>query len=368
MSLRTRVVGRFVVWMSPALTAGLILSASAQAAPGIVQVSPLAGYQYSSVVGLSSDGTMAAGSSSPQFGQSAPIRWVAGVGSSFLGGFPNQQNNNVYSISGDGSVISGAFTNSQFQARNTRWVSGSGFTDLGTANPGTNGTAIAVSRDGSTLVTNEASRSYRWTAGGGYQQLTSLGGVNGQATGIAASANGSIIVGGSGSFGSSSATLWNGTSPTDLGIAPSFTNSDARAVSADGSVVVVRCGTNFAGSDRFFRWTLGTGLVQFSGPGSWFDRISDDGNIIGGRNATGAAVWSQSFGMRDLNTYLPSIGIDLTGWFLTEVTGLSADGSVIAGNGYFNNTPLGFVVTIPAPGALAAVAGAGLWASRRRRR
>ena len=50
--------------------------------------------------------------------------------------------------------------------------------------------------------------------------------------------------------------------------------------------------------------------------------------------------------MLDLNTYLPSIGVDLTGWHLTKVNSISADGSAIVGYGvYQGGSYRAFLVT-----------------------
>jgi hypothetical protein len=54
--------------------------------------------------------------------------------------------------------------------------------------------------------------------------------------------------------------------------------------------------------------------------------------------------------MVDLNVYLSSLGLDLTGWTLTQASGISADGSAIAGYGDFNGATRAFLVSnIPAP-------------------
>jgi probable HAF family extracellular repeat protein len=82
--------------------------------------------------------------------------------------------------------------------------------------------------------------------------------------------------------------------------------------------------------------------------------ISADNSIIVGTSdsATGAHafIWTHAFGMVDLNTYLSSLGLDLTGWTLTQASGISADGSTIVGYGDFNGAARAFLVSgIPAP-------------------
>ena len=64
--------------------------------------------------------------------------------------------------------------------------------------------------------------------------------------------------------------------------------------------------------------------------------VSGDGlTVVGydGPVAKGAFLWTLSLGMVDLNTYLPTLGVDLTGWHLNQSTGVSADGTAIVGYG-----------------------------------
>jgi hypothetical protein len=73
--------------------------------------------------------------------------------------------------------------------------------------------------------------------------------------------------------------------------------------------------------------------------------------------------------MVDLNAYLSSMGVDLSGWTLKYAAGVSADGSVISGTGEFNGAQRAFVVTglsIPSPATLPLIALA-LVACRKRR-
>ena len=56
----------------------------------------------------------------------------------------------------------------------------------------------------------------------------------------------------------------------------------------------------------------------------------------------------------DLNDYLPTLGIDLSGWLLTIAHGISADGSVIYGEGWFDGERRWWVATgVPSPGGTA---------------
>src|ERR1019366_1164470 len=83
------------------------------------------------------------------------------------------------------------------------------------------------------------------------------GGTYSSANGI--SADGSVIVGASGSASFEEAFRWTaGSGMVGLGHLPGTTNSSAAAVSADGSVVV---GTSYpASGNQAFRWTAGSGM------------------------------------------------------------------------------------------------------------
>ena len=58
-----------------------------------------------------------------------------------------------------------------------------------------------------------------------------------------------------------------------------------------------------------------------------------------------AWIWTPTTGVQDLNTFLSSRGVNLTGWTLTRADGLSENGDFIVGRG-FNSLGLedGFVV------------------------
>jgi hypothetical protein len=65
--------------------------------------------------------------------------------------------------------------------------------------------------------------------------------------------------------------------------------------------------------------------------------------------AFAATLWTPGLGLVDLNAYLASRGVDLTGWYLGTATGISADGSVIVGQGSHNGELRSWYVHLPAP-------------------
>jgi hypothetical protein len=84
--------------------------------------------------------------------------------------------------------------------------------------------------------------------------------------------------------------------------------------------------------------------------------VTADGSIVVGQgnNADSlgeAFIWDAGHGMRSLRAALEAdYGMDLTGWQLTAANGISADGSVIVGEAFApSGAPEGFIVVIPEP-------------------
>jgi probable HAF family extracellular repeat protein len=141
----------------------------------------------------------------------------------------------------------------------------------------------------------------------------------------AVSADGSIVVGNSGVGAAQQAFLWTlGGGMVGLGYLPGQTKSYGNAVSADGSVVVGNSGT------QAFRWTQGGGMVGLAGSpyGNEANGVSADGTVVvgwsGGSFYNQATRWTQS-GIERLG-YLGGY----TDW--SYAYGASADGSVVVGD------------------------------------
>jgi len=147
--------------------------------------------------------------------------------------------------------------------------------------------------------------------------------------------------------------------------------SNANGVSADGSVVVGYSAAmvGMASEEReAFRWTEGGGmhgLGDLPGGGlytySGARAVSADGSIVVGYGDSDvgweAVVWDATHGMRTVQEVLDLWGVDIGSWQLEKATGVSADGTVVVGYG---TNPEGneeaWRAVIPEPSAFALAA------------
>ena len=116
----------------------------------------------------------------------------------------------------------------------------------------------------------------------------------------------------------------------DLGVLPSHTNSMARAISGDGSIVVGVSLSNASGDQRAVRWRLNAGPEDLGrlpgGTRAEAVGISRDGAVIAGSSngtaGTNAVRWTDA-GVQPLGIPAGSVS--------SAAAGISADGSTIIG-------------------------------------
>ena len=202
-----------------------------------------------------------------------------------------------------------------------------------------------ISADGSVIVgvseSSLGSEAFRWTLDTGIVGLGDLPGGFESSSANGVSADGTIIVGTGASFVSSGELVtWNGTAgPTSLGFLPGGGGSLGNNISANGLVIVGE-GSNNQGRPEAFRWTAATGLVGLGAlPGgigsndpfnSRANDVSADGSVIVGQGFSSrgfeAVRWTAATGVEDLGTFAD-------GSIAIEATAITPDGSVIVGRG-----------------------------------
>lgn len=354
---------------------------------------------------LTPDGGTVIGDSGVPFGSVSDVwRWQSSTGFQDLTGSFGSPPMSIAAASSTGGVVVGTqlvVVNEQLTDIASRWTAQSGVQSIGLLPGGTSSFASGVSGDGVVVVgsanrvesAQSFSRAFRWTAETGMVELAPLAN-NLRSRANSISRNGMIVVGSSNDDvnnpNSFRAVRWlTDGQPHVLGAIPNSGSSFASAVSADGSVVAGNITVNPGANQRShaFRWMAGTGMVDLGFPvggnSSSTLAINGDGSVVVGEGSgfndgdTRATMWTAELGMVDLNTYLPTLGIDLTNWLLSRTIGVSDDGRTLAGWGTFDDVPgpggaigRGWVVTIPAPSSLpvAVMCGSVLFSRRHRNR
>jgi probable HAF family extracellular repeat protein len=218
--------------------------------------------------------------------------------------------------------------------------------------------AVAASADGSVVVgvsTSNGDQAFRWEDG----VMVGLGDLpGGRSFSLAnsVSADGSVVVGGSSSGRGLEAFRWDAGSLRGLGdLRGGGFLSWANDVSADGRVVVGVSGSSRG--DEAFRWEAGSmrGLGDLAGGrfASEAIAVTGDGALVVGVSETDrgmeAFLWTETTGMRSLYTVLAEVGAEPVGWRLgaSEVSG---DGLHLAGMGIDpGGNPQAWVAYVPEP-------------------
>ena len=274
-------------------------------------------------------------------GWSQSITWLGTLGGNI---------SSAHDVSADGSVVVGVAQDSNGFYRPFRWTPGGGMQDLGTLG-GRHGEATRVSPNGATIVgpastedssvsanitsvgildlnTNHRYHPFRWTQGIGMQDLDTFGGCCGWANGV--SADGGVVVGWArNESGDSRAFRWENNQMRDLGTLGGA-RSVALGVSADGGVVV-GWALNASGNRRAFRWENNQmrDLGTLGGAESYARGVSANGRVVVGmaRDASG-----NPRAFRWENNQMRNLGT--LGGAASEARGVSANGRVVVGWAY----------------------------------
>lgn len=335
--------------------------------------------------GVSIDGSMVTGWSAGAGGQEGFV-WSSRDGMQSVGTLDESSGVTFsigYAVSRTGAVV--GQTSSPDGSLGFLWTKTKGIVSLGDLPGGRFGSAATgISDDGATVVGSGTSstvsllnEAFRWTAADGMVGLGMLpGGTQSSAADV--SKDGAVVVGVSTGDGGTYAFRWTSAGGmVSLGDLPGGSvYSSALSVSADGRFVVGESRSSVGTQGEAFLWSAPTGMIGLGD--LWggvfksraFD-VSSDGRIVVGQATTAlgdeAFVWDANHGMRSLKSILEGAGLDMTDWRLTSVTGVSADGMTVVGEGIGPKGPEAWIATIPEP-ATAVLLVAGLAAIRRRGR
>ncbi|HZW08561.1 MAG TPA: hypothetical protein VFF69_01540 [Phycisphaerales bacterium] len=353
--LRRRAALRCVV---PAgIAAGALCASGASGQASFEGLGDFAGGAFASDAWRVSDtGDAVVGSGSIATGLMAS-RWTPMDGLVRLGRLPAfGASSFAAGVSGTGRVVVGHSAEGT-ESEAFLWTADGGLVSLGDLPGGVHASeALNVSADGGAVVgvadwidnwPTLTGQAFRWTDADGMAGLGYARAHHDLSMAYAASANGSTVVGISmKNLSDGEAFVWTeGTGMVGLGDLPGWDNySIATDVTPDGATVVGGCSPS-AGYEAF-RWTQGTGMTplgDFAGGDHYSiaTGVTADGQIIvgtgdwdGGLGGARAFIWDETHGLRDLKTVLETEhGLDLTGWSLLYANDISADGSVIVGQG-----------------------------------
>ncbi|XHC24330.1 MAG: hypothetical protein ACFHWZ_12040 [Phycisphaerales bacterium] len=219
---------------------------------------------------------------------------------------------------------------------------------------------VALSASGGVAAGGKwpGNRPARWTPSGGVVEILSVSDYPGASFATDISGTGNTIVGWTTIELQSRAFVWKAGGGVTLIDLRTDTESytDAKAVSADGSTLVGSYGPSLPGPTQAYRYTTADGIMLLDPPSDAYSHslaycVNADGNVIGGAvfgppsGGTRAMYWSESLGMVDLNVYLPSVGVDLTGWDLSFLIDISADGKAVTGWGLLDGLGRAFLIT-----------------------
>lgn len=336
------------------------------ASPAFLGLGDLSGGAVLSVASdVSADGSVVVGYSESSSGTEA-FRWTASTGMVGLGDLPGGAfSSSALAANADGSVVVGS-SDSGFGGEAFRWTQAGGMTGLNPVPPDLDAFAFAasgVSGDGDLVAGALFSLSsscflgdaFTWTPGGGVVGTCATLPVfflnlveNRRVSTDASTVVGSWLF--EGDFEPTVIRNWSPVVSADP-VLPGPIPGTGLAVSADGRAVVGE--SSFFGA---FRWHETEGTAQPLGdlPGGavaatpW--DVSGDGLVVVGTSDTStgcqpllsggstsgceAFVWDGVQGVRRLQDVLENdYGLDLTGWTLTQATGISDDGQSIVGVG-----------------------------------
>ncbi|MEP7051808.1 MAG: hypothetical protein ABJB12_15700 [Pseudomonadota bacterium] len=292
---------------------------------------------------VSHDGTIVVGYSS--VGSTSPqhsLRWVNGV----LTGIPYSAGASCVATAADanGVVVGRCYDGSSDSSY--QYVNGT-LTAISLA-PNT-GDIADISKDGKVsvglaIVASNSSQQAFHRVNGSVSLLPKIDTDWSRALGV--SGDGSVIVGEEYIF-FHVGWFWSAATGTKqlAQSAAGFSNYYGTDVSTDGKVIVGYSNDGYA-----IRWS-GASYAQYqTTPSSAYAATNQDGTASVGTltiaaNTTVAAIWDANGNVHQVTDYLTNS--NLSGWTLTEATGISDDGKVVVGNGLYGGQSQGWIAHLP---------------------
>lgn len=336
-------------------TAGLTLAQT------INPVEPIVGGSFVRAFDVNANGTAAAGYTDNAASVDTALRWTNPGGSVSIGLLPGGTfNSYATGIDGSGTILCGYGDSGSSRA--FRWTNTGGYQLLPLFNPSWGAVpsnysvATGISQSGADVVgtvglgTN--ARAFIWSSSApSFLQIVGPVSPYTDTTGLAISGDGTTITGASGIYAFRQKNGASGPLPFVF-IA---TSMRGEAINTDGSVISGRYTTS-SGSEFGYVWRLSAPSISTILPqtpsGCTALRpkaMNGDGLLIGGEtvdNVAGFAgfVWTPPMATQLAANHLQNRGVNLTGWQIRDITGISPDGKAMCGNGIYNGVPNGWVV------------------------
>ncbi len=334
------------------------------------------GFHTSYARGVSSDGSVVTGLSYATGGALA-FRWDQESGMEALPVLPGTAGYQGGTVSPNGKYITGTHGFPSQQGQNGFvWSEETGTVSIGSLPGGRNmsslggitdeGVSVGWSDFDLTPTGYSLYRAVKWTPQGGLEELPLP-----SPTDIQYQSWASYILDDGRIFGSSNSGKWLYSEKTGFEMLP--VSSYMNTINPSGDFMI---GTMLDSTSpiphRARYWTPDTGEVPLAPYGDDYASralfMSDDGSIIIGQGTQGWQVWLDQGSPVLFDDFVAGLGVDLDGWNMNFVYGISGDGSKIYGSaiGSTGNNIEGFVLSIPAPSS-ASVLVPGVLAFRRKR-
>lgn len=281
--------------------------------------------------------------------------WSASKGMKDLGTLSGASVSGAVGVNDAGTVA--GYSNKKGQPATNffavQWSSSGEITNLGTLSGGASSSAFQINSagesSGDSFLSNGKVNATSWTG----KTIKNLGALPGSifTAGLAINDNGYIVGESVFSYGppfKSHGFLWNGSKMKDLGTLSGGTTSMANAINSSGIAVGQSDGNSTRGLWHAVQWETDGAVkdlgVLKGGTYSVAFGVNDSDVVVGygniSTNAPHAMIWTETSGMKDLNSEIPAG----TGWTLINANAINNVGQ-ITGYGSKDGHNHAFVLT-----------------------